>query len=48
MMKPMAEKTLRVEPAISRPRNTPISDIGRDIMMAMGCRKDPNCEASTR
>ena len=24
------------------------SDIGNDIMMAMGCRKEPNWEASTR
>ena len=48
MMKPMAEKILSVVPAISSPRNTPISDIGSDIMMAMGCRKEPNCEARIR
>ena len=48
MMKPMALKMLSVEPAISSPRNTPISDIGSDIMMAIGCRKLPNCDARIR
>jgi hypothetical protein len=43
----MAEKTLNVLPAISGPRNTLISDIGRDVMMAMGCRKEQYSEGMT-
>ena len=48
MMKPMIEKMLSVEPMIRRPSSTPMSESGSVIMMAIGCRKEPNCEARTR
>ena len=48
MMKPIAEKMLRVEPPTISPISTPDSAKGSAIMMARGCKKLPNCEASTR
>ncbi len=48
MMKPMMEKMLSVVPVNSSASNTPINDNGSDAMIAIGCRKLPNCDASTR
>ena len=47
--KPTAKSTAAsgAPPTIS-PTSTPDSAKGSDIMMASGCRKEPNCEASTR
>ena len=48
MMKPMIEKMLSVVPVNSSASSTPISDSGSDTMIAIGCMKLPNCDASTR
>jgi len=48
MMKPITEKMLSVDLNTIRARNTPISESGSEAMIASGCRKLPNCEASTR
>ncbi|MNW09497.1 hypothetical protein D3C71_2065050 [compost metagenome] len=47
MMKPISENMLIVLPATKSPTRTPTRDSGSDAMMASGCRKLPNCEAST-
>ena len=48
MMKPMIENMFRVDPPTSKPSITPTSASGSDDMIAKGCTKLPNCEASTR
>jgi hypothetical protein len=45
---PITEKMFSVLPVTSSATSTPISDSGSDTMIAIGCRKLPNCEASTR
>ncbi len=44
---PIIEKMLSVVPVISRASITPTADRGSEAMIASGCRKLPNCEAST-
>ena len=48
MMKPITEKMFRVLPVMRRASSTPIKESGSDTMMAIGCKKLPNCDASTR
>ena len=48
MTRPIIEKMFSVEPVTSSASITPISDSGSDAMIASGCRKLPNCDASTR
>ena len=47
MMNPMTENMFSVEPPTISPSITPTSASGKEDMMAKGCRKLANCEAST-